>query len=187
MVGINTPVGGRRIVGDSNPHIISFYKRVQDGTVTPVTMREYLQNEGALLEQSGDNGYDHYRLVKDRFNESHSPFDFIFLSRTGFNGMMRFNRKGEWNIPSCKKPNRFAPAYITKVCNQVEAVGKVIRENDWEFCNRDFTETIRDAKRGDIIYCDPPYYGRYVDYYNGWVSPFVFHARQRKQVRPALA
>lgn len=150
-------------------------------------MREYLQNEGALLEQSGDNGYDHYRLVKDRFNESHSPFDFIFLSRTGFNGMMRFNRKGEWNIPSCKKPNRFAPAYITKVCNQVEAVGKVIRENDWEFCNRDFTETIRDAKRGDIIYCDPPYYGRYVDYYNGWVSPFVFHARQRKQVRPALA
>lgn len=170
VVGMNAPIGGRRIVGDSNPHIIDFYKSVQDGTVTPQSMREYLQREGDLLERSGDDGYEHYRLVKDRFNVSHSPFDFIFLSRTGFNGMMRFNRKGEWNIPFCKKPNRFAPAYITKVCNQVKAVGEVIRENEWEFRNRDFTETIREAKLGDLIYCDPPYYGRYVDYYNGWTE-----------------
>ncbi|MGN0028853.1 MAG: DNA adenine methylase [Marinilabiliaceae bacterium] len=170
VVGMNALIGGRRIVGDSNPHIIDFYKSVQDGTVTPQSMREYLQREGKLLEHSGDDGYEHYRLVKDRFNVSHSPFDFIFLSRTGFNGMMRFNRRGEWNIPFCKKPNRFAPAYITKVCNQVKAVGEVIRENEWEFRKKDFTETIREAKRGDLIYCDPPYYGRYVDYYNGWTE-----------------
>ncbi len=25
-------------------------------------------------------------------------------------------------------------------------------------------------KKGDIIYFDPPYYGRYVDYYNGWTE-----------------
>ena len=133
-------------------------------------MREYLQREGELLERAGDAGYEHYRLVKDRFNKEHSPFDFIFLSRAGFNGMMRFNRKGEWNIPFCKKPNRFAPAYITKICNQVKAVKTVISQFDWTFCNRSFIETIREAKRGDMIYCDPPYYGRYVDYYNGWTE-----------------
>ena len=26
------------------------------------------------------------------------------------------------------------------------------------------------AKESDIFYCDPPYYGRYVDYYNGWTE-----------------
>ena len=56
-----------------------------------------------------DSGYAYYREVKNRFNQEHSPFDFIFLSRAGFNGMMRFNRRGEWNIPFCKKPNRFLP------------------------------------------------------------------------------
>ena len=170
VVGINSPLGGRRIVGDSNPHVINFYNSIKSGIVTPQSMREYLQREGELLERAGDAGYEHYRLVKDRFNKEHSPFDFIFLSRAGFNGMMRFNRKGEWNIPFCKKPNRFAPAYITKICNQVKAVKTVISQFDWTFCNRSFIETIREAKRGDMIYCDPPYYGRYVDYYNGWTE-----------------
>ena len=33
--------------------------------------------------------------------------------------MMRFNRRGQWNVPFCKKPERFAPAYVTKICNQI--------------------------------------------------------------------
>mgnify|MGYP001585090090 FL=1 len=96
---------------------------------------------------------------------------FIFLSRAGFNGMMRFNEKGSWNIPFCKKPNRFAQAYITKITNQVLAVSQIIRpEPDWTFSNKSFAEIIPLAKENDIIYCDPPYYGRYVDYYNGWTE-----------------
>ncbi len=170
VVGINTPVRGRRVVGDSNPHVINFYNGVQDGTITPQNMREYLQYEGNLLEQATDDGYDHYRHIKNRFNREHNSFDFIFLSRAGFNGMMRFNRKGEWNIPFCKKPNRFAPAYITKICNQVASVQQVIRQYDWNFHNRNFIETINEAQAGDLIYCDPPYFGRYVDYYNGWTE-----------------
>lgn len=86
VVGMNAPIGGRRIVGDSNPHIIDFYKSVQDGAVTPQNMREYLQREGNLLEHSGDDGYEHYRLVKDRFNASHSPFDFIFHQEQALTG-----------------------------------------------------------------------------------------------------
>ena len=95
---------------------------------------------------------------------------FIFLSRAGFNGMMRFNRKGEWNVPFCKKPERFAPAYITKICNQIEHVRRIINRYDWEFVNMSFMETIASAGKDDIIYCDPPYFGRYVDYYNGWTE-----------------
>ena len=170
VVGLNTIVGGRRIVGDTNPHIINFYNGIQNGTITPFNMREYLTREGKMLSEADEDGYVHFRTVKNRFNAEHNPFDFIFLSRAGFNGMMRFNRKGEWNIPFCKKPDRFAPAYITKICNQIGESTKVIRRYEWHFNNQDFIETIRQAQKGDLIYCDPPYFGRYVDYYNGWTA-----------------
>ena len=170
VVGLNAPVGGNRIIGDSNPHFINFYNAILNGEVTAHNMREYLTHEGTLLEEADEDGYAHYRFVKDRFNTEHSPFDFIFLSRAGFNGMMRFNRSGQWNIPFCKKPNRFAPAYITKICNQIASAQRIIHHYHWEFANRNFIDTINQAQAGDIIYCDPPYFGRYVDYYNGWTE-----------------
>ena len=122
VVGFNSPMRGTHIVGDTNPHIINFYRAMQSGEITQYTMRAYLERESHLLAHADDNGYAHFRLVRDRFNCEHSPYDFIFLSRAGFNGMMRFNRHGDWNIPFCKKPDRFAPAYITKICNQIEHV-----------------------------------------------------------------
>lgn len=168
VVGFNAPIRGGHWVGDTNPHIINFYKGLQSGEITSGKMRQYLEQEGDLLQRADDNGYEHYRLVRDRFNAEGNPYDFIFLSRAGFNGMMRFNSKGGWNIPFCKKPERFAPAYITKICNQIENVTKVIKLSDWQFFNQSFVETLKLASADDIIYCDPPYFGRYVDYYNGW-------------------
>ena len=170
VVGLNAPVKGRHIVGDTNPHLINLYQGIQNGSITEFNMRVYLEHESRLLETADEEGYAYYREVKDRFNREHSPFDFVFLSRAGFNGMMRFNRRGEWNIPFCKKPGRFAPAYVTKICNQVAHTGRIIRNGDWTFMNQDFIETINSARTGDIIYCDPPYFGRYVDYYNGWTE-----------------
>ncbi len=170
VVGFNALLEGDYLVGDTNPHIIQFYQAVQNGDITSYSIREYLENAHQLLSTAEENGYSHYRKVKKRFNSEYSSYDFIFLSRAGFNGMMRFNRKGEWNIPFCKKPERFSPAYITKICNQVERVSRIIRKRNWEFKNVPFNETIARAKEGDLIYCDPPYYGRYADYYNGWTE-----------------
>ena len=170
VVGLNSPLKGKFIVGDTNPHIIDFYNGIQNREITPINMRAYLEQESKILSSSDENGYAYYREVKNRFNSFHNSFDFIFLSRAGFNGMMRFNKKGEWNIPFCKKPNRFSPAYITKICNQVNAVQQIITNKKWEFHNQGFFETIKRAQKGDLIYCDPPYLGRYVDYYNGWTE-----------------
>lgn len=159
------------VLNDTNPHIINFYKKLQDGEITASLMKNYLETEGSILSSAGDNGYDHYREVRSRFNKEFSPYDFIFLSRAGFNGMMRFNKKGHWNIPFCKKPDRFAQAYVTKITNQVSNVEKVIQaEPDWIFHNKSFADIITLANENDIIYCDPPYYGRYVDYFNGWTE-----------------
>jgi DNA adenine methylase len=159
------------ILNDTNPHIIEFYKNVQNGTIGGPTMRQYLEREGELLSKANNDGYDHYRAVRARFNVDFSPYDFIFLSRAGFNGMMRFSKKGHWNIPFCKKPDRFAPAYVTKIVNQLENVSQIIQPKPyWEFYNKSFAEIIPLAEKDDIIYCDPPYFGRYVDYYNGWTE-----------------
>lgn len=161
----------KAILNDTNPHIIKFYKGIQQNQITAPLMRQYLETEGEFLRNAADNGYEHYRKIRDRFNTSFSPFDFIFLSRAGFNGMMRFGKKGNWNIPFCKKPDRFAQSYITKICNQVSNVSKIIKsEPDWTFYNKSFAEIIPLATKDDIIYCDPPYFGRYVDYYNGWTE-----------------
>lgn len=170
VVGLNAPIKGNHIVGDSNPHLINLYNGIKDGNITQFNMRAYLEHESKMLETADENGYAYYREVKNRFNREHSPFDFIFLSRAGFNGMMRFNKRGEWNIPFCKKPNRFAPAYVSKICNQIASAEKIIHKGNWQFLNQNFLDTINMAQEGDVIYCDPPYFGRYVDYYNGWTE-----------------
>ncbi|MBE2189357.1 MAG: Dam family site-specific DNA-(adenine-N6)-methyltransferase [Desulfobulbaceae bacterium] len=160
----------KAILNDTNPHIINFYKGVQQKTITAPLMKHYLEKEGELLLKADNKGYEHYLKVRTRFNSGEfSPYDFIFLSRAGFNGMMRFGSKGNWNIPFCKKPERFAQAYITKITNQLATVSQIIQpEPDWTFYNKSFEDIIPLATKDDIIYCDPPYYGRHVDYYNGW-------------------
>lgn len=83
--------------------------------------------------------------------------------------MMRFSKSGKWNIPFCKKPDRFAQAYITKICNQVDACSQLMLPS-WQFLGQDYADTIAHATKDDIIYCDPPYLGRYTDYYNNWTE-----------------
>lgn len=160
------------ILNDTNPHIINFYKKIQQKEITSDLVKTYLEKEGYLLSIAKKEGYEHYLKVRSRFNSGeYSSYDFLFLSRAGFNGMMRFGSKGNWNIPFCKKPNRFAQAYITKIVNQVKNVSEIINpEPKWHFYNKSFTEIIPLATEQDLIYCDPPYFGRHTDYYNGWTE-----------------
>lgn len=159
----------KALLNDTNPHIIKFYEGIKSGKITPPIVKHYLEEANEKLSTSEENGYVYFREVRERFNKDFAPLDLLFLSRAGFNGMMRFGKKGNWNIPFCKKPNRFSQAYITKIVNQVAKVNAIIAD-EWVFNNGSFSETIPLAKSNDIIYCDPPYFGRYVDYYNGWTE-----------------
>jgi DNA adenine methylase len=155
----------RAILCDTNPHLVNFYANIASGEITPEVVKEFLTREGETLLSKGE---DHYYFVRDRFNSEHSPLDFLFINRAGFNGMIRFNRKGGFNIPFCRKPQRFAQAYITKITNQVSWVSKIIKIKEFIFKCQDFNKTIEEASSTDVIYCDPPYIDRHVDYYNGW-------------------
>lgn len=157
----------KALLCDSNPHLIKFYKAVQNKEITSGIVRNFLNEEGQkLLETNGE----HYYTVRNRFNEKGNPLDFLFLSRSCFNGMMRFNKKGGFNVPFCKKPNRFAQALVTKITNQVENISQIIEQGDYEFKHQDFKETLSELKSTDFVYSDPPYIGRHVDYFDSWTE-----------------
>jgi DNA adenine methylase len=164
VVGFNaTPP--KAIFADSNPHIINFYNAIKNKSINHLIVKQFLQEQGAILAEKGQ---DYYNEVRHRFNTTHQPLDFLFLNRSCFNGMIRFNRKLEFNVPYGHKPERFAKAYVTKITNQVKRMAFLIENNDWIFICQDFKNTISMAKENDLLYCDPPYIGRHVDYYDSW-------------------
>ncbi|MCK5524094.1 MAG: DNA adenine methylase, partial [Thiomargarita sp.] len=72
-----------------------------------------------------------YNYILARFNDEQNPIDFLFLNRSCFNGMIRFNRSLKFNVPYGHKPERFAQAYITKIINQTEYLEMVFSLNNW--------------------------------------------------------
>lgn len=152
-------------VADTNKYLIAIYKAIQDKSLTAQKLEIFLKDEGSKLEQIGE---PYYYEVRARFNETGNPFDFIFLNRACFNGVIRFNSKGGFNVPFCKKTERFRQAYVTKICNQVNWAANLIDGKDWEFNCQDWKLTLSNAKDGDFVYLDPPYVGRHTDYFNQW-------------------
>ena len=149
VVGFNL-APKKAIFSDSNPHIIAFYNAIKNRIITKDSTIDYLVREGEHLKTKGQ---EHYLEVRARFNTQNMQgnsganlLDFLFLNRSCFNGLMRFNARGGFNVPYCKKDNRFAPAYITKIANQVAWVANRIQNNEWEFICCDFAEVLGRAK-----------------------------------------
>ena len=153
------------VFADSNPHLINFYNAISNGEIDSFGIRKFLENEGQKLSTSGK---DYYYEVRERFNKNNSPSDFLFLNRSCFNGVMRFNRKGGFNVPFGHKTERFSKAYVTKIVNQIKHVSLLSREMNWRFVCQDFHQTLSNLSENDFVYCDPPYLGRHVDYYDSW-------------------
>ncbi|MCP4361870.1 MAG: Dam family site-specific DNA-(adenine-N6)-methyltransferase [Chloroflexi bacterium] len=164
VVGFNIRPN-QAIFADSNPHIINFYQAINENIITPASVRKYLEHEDQFLRKQGS---DYYYQVRERFNKKQEPLDFLFLNRAGFNGMIRFNQKGKFNVPFNHKPNRFSKAYITKIVNQVQYVHNLCQLHNYTFICQDFRQTLHQVDANDFVYCDPPYAGRHADYYNGW-------------------
>jgi DNA adenine methylase len=76
---------------------------------------------------------------------------FIYLNKTGFNGLYRVNRKGEFNVPfgDYKNPTIFDE-------NNLFAVSKLLKNT--ELYTISFERVLEYARSGDFVYLDPPYY-----------------------------
>ena len=164
VVGLNAR-SQQALFADKNPHLVNFYMALKSHSMTPGSVKSFLEKEGAELEKYGEK---HYYDIRARFNDQGNPLDFLFLSRACFNGMIRFNSKGKFNVPFCRKPERFARPYITKIVNQIAQFQEAFQHFQWHFVCQDFESTIAQAGTDDFIYCDPPYLGRHVDYFDSW-------------------
>ena len=76
---------------------------------------------------------------------------FIFLNRTGFNGLYRVNKSGQFNVPFGRYNNPV-------ICDEdnLRRVSNALQ--DVTITNQDYKHVLKTAKSGDFIYLDPPYY-----------------------------
>jgi DNA adenine methylase len=157
----------RALVSDTNRHIIEFYKNIQNKNIDEVIVKEYLEDAHQKLKIGAQS---YYLEIRDKFNKNPNSLDFLFLNRSCFNGLMRFNSKGQYNVPFGHKPERFASAYITKIVHQISWIKKVMKDKEWVFQVDDWNKTFELAKEKDFVYIDPPYIGRHADYFNTWTE-----------------
>lgn len=101
---------------------------------------------------AGDDHKSQYEKIKARFNREPNGPDFLFLCRSCYGGVIRFRKADGYMSTPCgvHKPLR------------VETFKK--RTLEWSdrlrgchFVKADFKEMMAAAKKGDVIYCDPPY------------------------------
>ncbi|MBI5301099.1 MAG: Dam family site-specific DNA-(adenine-N6)-methyltransferase [Chloroflexi bacterium] len=170
------------LVNDSNPHIINLYQRIFKDALTAEMVQTHLKHEGHRLLKEGE---DHYYAVRERFNQTNDALDFLFLNRSCFNGLMRFNGQGKFNVPFCRKPDRFRPAYVTKIVNQIKAIRRIMQNKDWEFRVGDWRPCLSEIRRGDFVYLDPPYIGRHTDYYEQWSDEDAVELANQVQALPS--
>jgi len=76
---------------------------------------------------------------------------FIYLNRTGFNGLYRVNRSGQFNVPFGKNGN-------PTICDEdnLRNVSRALQHVD--ILHQSFQHVLKTAKKGDFIYLDPPYH-----------------------------
>ena len=160
----------KAIVNDINPHIINFFKDLKNKKINSDMIKNYLIIEGEKLKIKG---FNYWYKKRDEFNANPDSLNFLFLNRSCFNGILRFNSKGNLNTPFCNKTERFSKALITKIVNQVIYIEKCLEECDWEFYCMDVFEFINRKclnVKASFYYFDPPYIDRYSDYFSQWTK-----------------
>jgi DNA adenine methylase len=76
----------------------------------------------------------------------------LFLNRTCFNGLYRVNSKGKFNVPLGRYSN---PNIVNE--DNLRSVSNILQTTQVSIKCRDFEAVLRDVKKGDLVYFDPPY------------------------------
>lgn len=138
MCGINHSIN--RFVGsDKNEDLIKVFNKIKD-------------EPEDLYNKFLDMGEEYFYKIRDRYNKDHNPEDFFFITRTCFNGLIRYNSEGILN--SSLHPNRkgIKPNKLRSIINEW---GFRLNKYDVELMCRDYREIKPD--KDDFIYADPPY------------------------------
>lgn len=129
------------VLSDVNPELINAH----------VQVRDHVEAVIAELKELSVSREDYRRMRAARFKSGLSQaVRFIYLSKTAFNGMYRVNRQGEFNVPFAGQLDRklFDPEVLRAASRRLQGCTVLAR---------DFSASLNAAKRGDFVYCDPPY------------------------------
>lgn len=142
----------KAVINDSNKELINCYKVIKDSL--DELMEELSKDKYSNSETSYYEMRDLDRSMKkyESLSEVEKAARIIYLNKTCYNGLFRVNSQGQFNVPfgRYKNPNFLDDAVL-------RAVNKYLNSNDITLLNQDFAEAVKDAKRGDFVYFDPPY------------------------------
>ena len=136
----------QNLIADSNNDLINLYLQLQKNQDSFIKYcKKYFVNENNDAEKYYDLRY-HFNQTK---NKKIRAALFLYLNKHGYNGLCRYNKSGGYNVPFGKYKKLSVPEermqFFSKKAQQAE------------FIVSDFASTMEKAKKGDVIYCDPPY------------------------------
>jgi DNA adenine methylase len=137
----------KALLNDVNPHVVNFYEWLQRGLKIDIPLKNELTTYYRYREEFNC-------LIREgRANSSQAAALFYYLNRTCFNGLCRFNQKGEFNVPL----GRYKTINYTMDFSEYQAV--LLR---WRFQYADFVQI--PLEPDDFLYADPPYDVKFVQY-----------------------
>lgn len=137
------------LLNDANIHLINFYQQVKKG----LTCSYAFKNERNFYYDVRDQFND---LIRNKRHQTEDAAQFFyFLMRTGYNGLCRFNSKGEFNVPfGSHKTIKYRKDFLEYQPSF----------QHFEFQKKDF-EKIK-LNQDDFLYADPPYDVEFTQYYS---------------------
>jgi len=136
----------RYLISDCNPDLINLYNTLKkEGT-------DFIKYCKRLFTDK-NNTPEKYYYFREQFNRTTDIRKrsalFVYLNRHGYNGLCRYNAKGGFNVPF----GRYKRPYFPR--KEMEFFYKKSRLATFKIAS--FETVISNAKKGDVIYCDPPY------------------------------
>lgn len=128
------------VLGDANDDLMETYFAIRND-LDEVVRR--------LKAHAGKHSEEYFYKVRAQ-RGVYVAARFIYLNKSCFNGLYRVNKKGEFNVPFGKYTN-------PTICDEenLRAVSEVLQSAELE--TDDFEKIVQTAKKGDVVYCDPPY------------------------------
>lgn len=131
------------VLSDTNEDLINFYSVVRDH---PKLLIKALTN---LASRKSERDFYRVRSSKPRGKVDRAA-RLLYLNRLCFNGLYRVNSNGEFNVPYGRLKNPV-------ICNSELILSCSSWLKNAELCAESFEVVVKRAKRGDLVYFDPPY------------------------------
>jgi DNA adenine methylase len=143
----------RALLNDANPHLVNFYRWSKRGFTTDLEMENH---EGLFYRH---RARFNQLVTRGHADTAEAAALFYYLNRTGYNGLCRFNRKGEFNVP-------FGSYERIGYTRDFTTYREVF--DDWDFSVGDFEAMTLNPT--DFVYSDPPYDVEFTTYSRGGFS-----------------